>query len=99
MALGVCLGLLVVPAAAAAQSADELAKQTQNPVASLIWGAGPVFLLPAATNTSLGSEKFRIGPSAVALAQPGKWTNGGLFNHIWLRGRESLDSGFVRLPS
>ena len=49
----------------------------------LIWGAGPVFLLPAATNSSLGSEKFGIGPSAVALTQPGNWTIGGLFNHIW----------------
>ena len=131
------LTLIVLPAAAAAQSADELAKQTQNPVASLItvplqgnwdfglgdreavgtllnvqpvmpfavssstnlilrvimpltsqpapdgtringfgdivttaffspqnsgkliWGAGPVFLLPAATNASLGTREVR----------------------------------------
>ncbi len=153
--------LLVSPECVAAQTADELAKQTQNPVASLIslpfqgnwdfgigdrdatatllniqpvipfgvskstnvilrvimpltsqpapdgtrlngmgdvvttaffsptasspviWGVGPVFLLPAATNASLGTEKFGIGPSAVALVQPGKWTLGALFNHIW----------------
>jgi hypothetical protein len=153
--------LLVLPARATAQTADELAKQTQNPVASLIsvplqgnwdfslgdreavgtllnvqpvmpfgiskstnvilrvimpltsqpgstdtringmgdivataffspvksgriiWGAGPVFLLPAATSNSLGSEKFGIGPSVVALTQPGPWTIGILFNHIW----------------
>ena len=49
----------------------------------VIWGAGPVFLLPAATNNALGSEKFGMGPSAVALVQPGHWTIGGLFNHIW----------------
>ena len=39
-------------------------------------GRGPVFLLPAATNASLGAEKFGIGPSVVALAQPGPWTVG-----------------------
>jgi hypothetical protein len=49
----------------------------------IIWGAGPVFLLPTATNGSLGSEKFGIGPSAVALTQSGKWTIGMLFNQIW----------------
>ena len=152
---------LALPAASAAQDADELAKQTQNPVASLIsvplqgnwdfglgdrdatatllniqpvmpfginkttnvilrvimpltsqpapdgtrvngfgdivataffspaksgriiWGAGPVFLLPAATNNTLGSEKFGIGPSIVALTQPGKWTLGALYNQVW----------------
>ena len=153
--------LLILPVPVAAQNADELAKQTQNPVASLIsvplqgnwdfglgdrdatgtllniqpvmpfgiskttnvilrvimpltsqpgsgttringmgdilttaffspinsgriiWGAGPVFLLPTATNSSLGSEKFGIGPSVVALTQPGPWTIGALFNQIW----------------
>jgi hypothetical protein len=149
------------PTLATAQSADELAKQTQNPVASLIsvplqgnwdfglgerdavgttlnvqpvmpfgvskstnlilrvimpltsqpapdgtrfngmgdilataffspqktgtitWGVGPVFLLPSASSNSLGSEKFGVGPSAVVLTQPGKWTIGALFNHVW----------------
>jgi hypothetical protein len=153
--------LLVVPPPAAAQTADELAKQTQNPVASLIsvplqgnwdfglgdrdatgtllniqpvmpfgiskstniifrvimpltsqpasgglringlgdivttaffspvksgriiWGVGPVLLLPAATNNSLGTEKFGLGPSVVLLTQPGQWTLGLLFNQIW----------------
>jgi len=56
-----------------------------SPVKSgrIIWGAGPVFLLPAATSNSLGSEKFGIGPSVVALTQPGPWTIGILFNEIW----------------
>jgi hypothetical protein len=155
------LALCLLPPRAAAQTADELAKQTQNPVASLIsvplqgnwdfglgdreatgtllniqpvmpfgvskttnvilrvimpltsqpgpegvrlnglsdilataffspaqsgriiWGAGPVVLLPAATSSALGTEKFALGPSVVALAQPGAWTVGMLFNHVW----------------
>jgi hypothetical protein len=153
---------LVVPNTAVAQTADELAKQTQNPIASLIsvpfqgnwdfgigtrqatanvlnfqpvipfainpstnlvlrvimplasqpgpdantrysgmgdilttaffspskagrliWGAGPVILLPTATNKNLGGEKFGLGPSLVLLTQPGKWTLGFLGNHVW----------------
>lgn len=159
--LGLLALLLVRPAPSAAQDASELAKQTQNPVSSLIsvplqgnwdfglgdrdatgtllniqpvmpfgiskstniilrvimplmsqpgpdgvrvnglsdivataffsparsgriiWGVGPVMLLPAATNNALSSEHFGLGPSAVALTQPGKWTLGGLFNQIW----------------
>ena len=49
----------------------------------IIWGAGPVVHLPAATNNALGSEKFGLGPSVVALTQPGDWTVGALFNQIW----------------
>jgi hypothetical protein len=49
----------------------------------IIWGAGPVLSLPVATDPSLGSEKFGLGLSFVVLAQPGKFTIGTLFNHIW----------------
>lgn len=49
----------------------------------IIWGVGPVMLLPTATNESLGAEKFGIGPTAVVLTQPGKWTFGMLANQIW----------------
>lgn len=35
----------------------------------VIWGAGPVLLLPAATEDSLGSGKFGLGPTAVLLKQ------------------------------
>jgi hypothetical protein len=49
----------------------------------LILGAGPVFLLPTATSRVLGQGKFGIGPSVVALVQPGHWTLGALVNNIW----------------
>ena len=48
-----------------------------------IWGAGPVELLPTATDEVLGGEKWGIGPTAVALKQTGPWTIGFLGNHIW----------------
>ena len=64
------------------------------------WGAGPVFLLPTATNNALGSEKFGVGPSAVVLTQPGPWTIGLLFNHIWstsgANDREDVSSTFLQ---
>jgi hypothetical protein len=49
----------------------------------IIWGAGPAFLLPTATDDLLGSGKFGLGPTAVALKQSGGWTFGALVNHIW----------------
>ena len=49
----------------------------------LIWGAGPVFQLPTATNTFLGQGKLGLGPSVVLLTQPGHWTLGVLANNIW----------------
>lgn len=49
----------------------------------LIWGAGPVFLIPTATDNLLGGEKWGAGPTVVALKQDGPWTYGVLANHIW----------------
>jgi hypothetical protein len=49
----------------------------------LIWGAGPVLLIPTATDELLGTEKFGVGPTAVALKQAGSFTYGALVNHIW----------------
>ncbi len=49
----------------------------------LIWGVGPVFQLPTATNTYLGQGKLGIGPSIVVLTQPGHWTLGVLANNVW----------------
>jgi hypothetical protein len=48
-----------------------------------IWGAGPVELLPTATEDVLGGEKWGLGPTGVVLKQTGPWTFGLLANHIW----------------
>lgn len=47
------------------------------------WGAGPVLLLPIATNDAFASKQFGIGPTAVALKQAKGWTYGALVNQIW----------------
>jgi hypothetical protein len=49
----------------------------------LIWGLGPVFVLPTATSTVLGQGKLSMGPSGVVLLQPEHWTIGALVNNAW----------------
>ena len=50
---------------------------------TLIWGFGPAFLFPTATNVTLGQGKWGAGPSLVLLMQPAHWTIGVLMNNIW----------------
>jgi len=49
----------------------------------IIWGVGPVFLLPSSTHPFMGTGKWGAGPTAVALVQKGGWTVGALGNQIW----------------
>lgn len=67
---------------------------------STIWGAGPAVLLPTATNASIGSEKFALGPSIVFLKQPGNITYGFLGNQIWsvdgAKDREAVNQAFLQ---
>ena len=55
----------------------------------LIWGAGPAFLVPTATEDNLGTGKWGAGLTGVVLKQEGPWTVGGLANHIWSFAGES----------
>lgn len=48
-----------------------------------IWGVGPVFLIPTATDDMLGTDKWGLGPTFVVLKQQGHATYGMLANHIW----------------
>jgi hypothetical protein len=65
-----------------------------------IWGAGPVFLLPTATDNLLGAEKWGAGPTAVVLRQEKGWTYGMLANHVWSfageSGRQSVNATFLQ---
>ncbi len=49
----------------------------------ITWGVGPAFLLPTASDDTLGSQKWGAGLSAVALAMPGKWVIGSLISNVW----------------
>ena len=49
----------------------------------MIWGVGPAISVPTGTDELLGTGKFSIGPSAVALVQKGSFTFGALVNHVW----------------
>jgi hypothetical protein len=55
----------------------------KDPVGGWIMGAGPVLLLPSATQSALGSGKWGAGPTAVLLKQQHGWTFGILANQIW----------------
>jgi hypothetical protein len=49
----------------------------------VVWGVGPCFLVPNATNNLLATKKFGVGPTAVVLKQANGWTVGALINQIW----------------
>jgi hypothetical protein len=49
----------------------------------LIWGIGPTFTLPTASDRLLGSGKWSMGPTGVALAIEGPWVFGALINNQW----------------
>ena len=73
----------------------------KNPTSSgWIWGAGPVELLPTASERALGTGKWGLGPTFVALKQVGPVTYGVLGNHIWSvagdSDRASVSSTFMQ---
>jgi hypothetical protein len=49
----------------------------------LIWGVGPTFTFPTATDSMLGSGKWSAGPAVVALTIHGHWVIGGVANQQW----------------
>lgn len=49
----------------------------------IIWGVGPAFLVPTATDKFLGTEKFGIGPSVLIMHQGKGLSVGFLANQIW----------------
>jgi hypothetical protein len=64
-----------------------------------IWGAGPVLLLPTASDDLLGADKWGLGPTAVFLKQEHGWTIGALVNHIWSvggAGSADINSTFLQ---
>jgi hypothetical protein len=66
----------------------------------ITWGAGPVILIPTATNKFLGSKQLGLGPTFVALKQQHGWTGGTLWNHVWKvaggSGRANVNFDFIQ---
>ena len=56
----------------------------------IVWGVGPVFLLPTATD-GIATNQWGAGLTGVALRQKDGWTIGGLANHIWSLTGDSED--------
>ena len=50
--------------------------------AGLIWGVGPAFQIPTATD-NVANNQWLVGVTGVALRQSGPWTVGALANHLW----------------
>jgi hypothetical protein len=68
---------------------------------AVIWGVGPAFILPTASNPDvLGTGKLSIGPTGVLFWGPGKWTLGAVANNVWSVGgqsnRESVNQFFAQ---
>jgi len=71
-------------------------KEVKN---GLVWGVGPILLLPTATDDALGAKKWGAGPNALILKLQGQWTYGALINHIWSYagdGRNDVDASFFQ---
>ena len=72
----------------------------KDPVDGWILGGGPVFLYPSATEVELGSGKWGMGPTVVALRQEHGWTYGFLGNQInsifGQENREQVSKSFLQ---
>jgi hypothetical protein len=59
-------------------------------VAGVLWGVGPVILLPTATNSTTGMNNWGAGPSIALVWQDRvPWTIGFVVNNIWSFGGPS----------
>ena len=70
------------------------------PTTGLIWGLGAALEMPTG-GSKRGTQKWSLGPSVVALYQPGNWTFGVLMNNVWsIAGdsdREDVNRGLINL--
>jgi hypothetical protein len=48
-----------------------------------IWGIGPGFFIPTATDEIIGTEKWSAGPVAASIYTSGPWVVGAVFSHVW----------------
>jgi hypothetical protein len=48
-----------------------------------IWGVGPAFLFPSATDKIIGTGKWAAGPAVVGAYTSGPWVVGAIVNQVW----------------
>jgi hypothetical protein len=63
----------------------------------IVWGVGPVFILPTGSDKLLSTSQWSAGPTIVALKQTGGWTVGALANHLWSFAETRSNSANVNL--
>jgi hypothetical protein len=65
-----------------------------------IWGFGPALALPTASEPSLGTGKWSLGPGFAVIKQTEHWTYGVVANHVWSfagnQNRENVSSTFIQ---
>ncbi len=66
------------------------------PKSKVIWGVGPIFALPTATDPLLGAQEFGVGPSAVVVFMKGKWVYGATANHTWSVANSDVNSSVIQ---
>ena len=79
-----------------AQSIFFSPKEVKN---GLVWGVGPILLVPTATDDVLGSKKWGVGPNVLVLKLDGQWTYGALVNHLWSyagKGPNDINASFLQ---
>ena len=69
------------------------------PAGAVTVGLGPALEMPTGGEVR-GTQKWSLGPSAVALVQPGDWTLGVLVNNVWSfagsSDRDDVNKGFLQ---
>jgi len=50
---------------------------------AFLWGLGPSFTLPTATDSILGAGKWTTGPGALVVLTQGPWVIGSRINNMW----------------
>ncbi len=64
-----------------------------KPVNGWLWGVGPAIQVPAASNSTLGSNVWGAGPTGVLVYMSGPWVAGVLANNVWSLGGTSMPGG------
>jgi hypothetical protein len=71
---------------------------TEKPRDGWMWGFGQLWLIPTATRTDLGSDKWGAGLTSSLVHEGENWTVGARLDHVWSfagTGTNSLNDSFL----